>query len=73
MSIRSRRAFDDLTDRAEQARELNQLASRLIQIKLRSVNERIDTLQPAGWMDPVYQPEGFAATQLSAKGIIGRA
>lgn len=72
-STRIRQAFDQLTDRAEQARQLNQLAGRLIQIKLRGVNERLDVLQPARLMDAVYRPEGLAAAQLSSKGIIGRA
>ena len=72
-SVRIRRAFDELTDRAEHARQLNQLAGRLIQIKLRSVNERLSVLQPIGLMDAVYYPEGFAAAQMSSKGIIGRA
>ena len=73
-SVRVRRAFDDLTEQAEQARQLNQLASRLIQTKLRSVNERLDVLMPDGWMDrPVYRAEGFATSQISHKGIIGRA
>jgi flagellar biosynthesis/type III secretory pathway chaperone len=72
-SVRIRQAFDQLTDHAEHARQLNQLASRLIQVKLRSVNERLDVLRPAGRMDAVYFPEGFAAAQMSPKGIIGRA
>lgn len=73
-SVRVRRAFDDLTDHAEQARQLNQLASRLIQTKLRSVHERLDVLMPEGRMDrAVYRAEGFAAKQVSHKGIIGRA
>jgi flagellar biosynthesis/type III secretory pathway chaperone len=72
-SLRIRRAFDQLTEHADEARQLNQLASRLIQIKLRGVNERLDVLRPDGWMDPVYHSEGFAAAQVSSKGIIGRA
>jgi flagellar biosynthesis/type III secretory pathway chaperone len=72
-SMRIRRAFDDLTDHAERARELNQLAGRLIRIKLSSVNKRLDVLQPAGRLHPVYRPEGLAAGQMSSKGIIGRA
>lgn len=72
-SVRVRRAFDQLTDHAEHARQLNQLASRLLQIKLRGVNDRLDVLKPAGRMDAVYHPEGFAAAGMSPKGIIGRA
>jgi flagellar biosynthesis/type III secretory pathway chaperone len=72
-SVQIRQAFDRLTDHAEHARQLNQMASRLIKVKLRSVNERLDVLQPAGLMDAVYCPEGFAAAQMSTKGIVGRA
>lgn len=72
-SRRISKAFDQLTDHAEHARQLNQLASRLIQVKLRSVNERLDAFQPEIRMESVYFPEGFAGAQLSPKGIIGRA
>lgn len=72
-SIRVREAFSELTERAAQARELNQLASRLIKIKLGSVNERLDVLRPTAAMAAVYYPEGFAAAQRSCNGIIGRA
>lgn len=72
-SARVRHAFHRLTDRAEEARQLNQLASRLIQIKLRGVNQRLEVLQPDGRMAAVYHPEGYAAAQMATKGIIGRA
>ena len=72
-SMRVRHAFENLTDHAEHARQLNQLAGRLIHIKLRSINESLDVLQPAGLMDAVYYPEGFASAQMSSKGIVGRA
>lgn len=72
-SVRIRHAFHRLTDRAEEARELNQLASRLIQIKLRGVNQRLEVLQPDGRMDAMYYPEGYAVGQIAAKGMIGRA
>jgi len=66
-------AFQQLTDHAEYARGLNQLAGRLVQVKLRGVNERLDILQPAGWMGRMYYPEGFSSSTISPKGIIGRA
>jgi len=72
-SSRITQAFQQLTDHAEYARELNQLAGRLVQVKLRSVNERLDILRPTGWMDAVYYPEGFTGSKIAAKGIIGRA
>jgi flagellar biosynthesis/type III secretory pathway chaperone len=72
-SARVRHAFHRLTDRAEEARELNQLANRLIQIKLRGVNQRLDVLQPDGRMEVMYYPEGYSAGQMSAKGMIGSA
>jgi flagellar biosynthesis/type III secretory pathway chaperone len=72
-SMRIRQAFATLTDHAEQARQLNQLAGRLIQVKLRGVAERLDVLQPTGRMSAMYFPEGFTAAPMSPKGIIGRA
>jgi flagellar biosynthesis/type III secretory pathway chaperone len=72
-SIRIREAFDQLTDHAEYARQLNQLAGRLVQVKLRSINDRLDVLRPSGRMSAVYYPAGFAAAPMSSKGIIGRA
>jgi flagellar biosynthesis/type III secretory pathway chaperone len=72
-SIRIRRAFDDLTDHADHARQLNQLASRLLHVKLRSINERLDILQPPGLTNTVYHPKGFAAGQMSSTSVIGRA
>jgi flagellar biosynthesis/type III secretory pathway chaperone len=72
-SARIRHAFDQLTDHADHARQLSQLAGRLIQMKLQSINERLDVLQPAGRMSAVYFPEGFAAAPMSSKGAIGRA
>jgi flagellar biosynthesis/type III secretory pathway chaperone len=72
-SPRVRRAFNQLTDRADQARQLNQLASRLIQLKLQRINQRLDVLQPDGRLGAIYYPEGYAAGQMSSKGMIGRA
>jgi flagellar biosynthesis/type III secretory pathway chaperone len=72
-SMRIRKAFDKLTEHAEHARQLNQLAGRLIQNKLQSISERLDVLRPTGWSEAVYYPEGFASTQLGPKGIIGSA
>jgi len=72
-SGRIRVAFDELTDHVEHARQLNQLAARLVQIKLRSINERLEILKPIGMLDAVYFPEGFAAAQMSTQGIISRA
>jgi flagellar biosynthesis/type III secretory pathway chaperone len=72
-SIRIRQAFDELTDHAEYARQLNQLAGRLVQIKLRNVNDRLGVLQPAGLMQAVYYAQGYSAAQMSSKGTVGRA
>ncbi len=72
-SMRISKAFDQLTDHAEHARQLNQLASRLVQVKLRGINERLDVLRPDARVDAVYFPEGFSAAQLASSGIIGRA
>jgi len=72
-SARIRQAFEILTERAEHARQLNQLASRLIKIRLRSVNDRLDLLQPAARINAVYCPDGLANVQLSSKGVVGRA
>lgn len=72
-SIRISKAFDQLTDHAEHARQLNQLASRLVQIKLRSVNDRLNVVRPDARRDAIYFPEGFAAAQMPSPGIIGRA
>jgi len=72
-SFRIRHTFEQLTDHAEYARELNQLAARLVHIKLHSVNAKLGILQPTGWSEAIYYPQGLSATQLSRKGIIGRA
>jgi flagellar biosynthesis/type III secretory pathway chaperone len=72
-SARIREAFDELTDHAEYARQLNQLASRLVHSKLRSVNERLGVLQPPGLMHAVYLAEGHSTAQMSSKGAVGRA
>jgi len=72
-SARITQAFQQLTDHAEYARELNQLTGRLVQVKLRSVNERLDILQPAGWMGAMYYPAGLAGSKITTKGIIGTA
>jgi len=72
-SPRVRSAFEELTDHADHARQLNQLAGRLVQTKLRGIQQRLEILQPAGLTDAVYYPEGYAAAQRSAAATIGRA
>ncbi len=72
-SAKVRQAFDLLTEHAEQARQLNQLASRLIQVRLRGVKDRLDLINPAVRMEAVYFPEGGASAAMASKGIIGRA
>ena len=68
-----RRAFERLIEHAGRARELNQLAGRLLHIKQCAVNERLDVLRPSGWMEALYQPGGHTGIQMSPKGVIGRA
>jgi len=72
-SPRVRNAFEELTDHADHARQLNQLAGRLVQSKLRGIQQRLEILQPAGLTDAVYYPEGYSAAQRASAATIGRA
>ena len=45
----------------------------IVLITLDTGDLQIDVLQPDGRMSAVYYPEGYAAGQMSAKGMIGRA
>lgn len=72
-SARVRSAFDRLTELAGDARELNQLAARVVHHKLAGVNERLDLLAPSGRSPALYQSGGMVDGAIAAKGIIGRA
>jgi flagellar biosynthesis/type III secretory pathway chaperone len=72
-SARLRDAFARLTSGAAEARQLNQLTSRLVQHKLRSINRRLETLSPGHRFSPIYQPEGSSKASIMPSGVIGRA